>query len=80
MLGPAPGTEQCQTQAQMGDKWLESGSAERDLGVLMTVSSVGASSVPQQPRGKRNRQPRCDFPTVSSIGAASPETLCAVLG
>lgn len=51
MLGPAPGTEQHQTQAQMGDKWLEWLSREGP-GVLMTAGSAGASSAPQQPRGK----------------------------
>ena len=36
MLGPIPGVEQCQTQAQTGAYWLESSSIGRDLEVLVT--------------------------------------------
>jgi len=40
MPAAAPGMEQCQTQVQMGDEWLRSSSAARDLWVLLTEGSV----------------------------------------
>lgn len=46
MSGAVPGMEQCQTQVQMGEEWLRSSSAARELGVLLTVGSVWASSIP----------------------------------
>lgn len=40
------------TNTGLGDRWLESSSAGRNLGVLVPVASEWASSVPWQPQGK----------------------------
>jgi len=37
-MGAAPGTEQRQTKAHIGDEWLENSSAGRDLRLLLTAA------------------------------------------
>lgn len=84
MPGAAPGIEQCEIKALMGDKWLESSSAGKVLGVLLTAAQhkqqcalAVRKEIPHnglntaQPAGQKKR-----FSIVLSDAAASPLTLC----